>query len=154
MKTSLIVTILCRPPADSIETLIDEYFDILPIEKTLIDDTVQVIIPSVRPSRARSGHSYDQTKHRRSSRTEYVKRLCDTLNGWAKSWPVHRSRACGGFDDSSGLALQFCKKSVPERQHLDAAEDLSDLLAALDRLREDHVTKTQHSRIDPRSEGF
>jgi hypothetical protein len=39
--------------SDSTETLINEYFDILPLEKTLIDDTVRVIIPSVRPTRRR-----------------------------------------------------------------------------------------------------
>src|SRR6202007_383407 len=43
---------IVRVASGSIETLIDEYFDILPLEKTLIDHSVQVIIPSVRPSRA------------------------------------------------------------------------------------------------------
>ena len=76
-----------RAATESIETLIEEYFDILPPENTLIDDTVRIIIPSVRPSRANPSIP-TITPSTTQQQERYVRRLCDTINGWAKNGPV------------------------------------------------------------------
>jgi len=75
---------LVRVASDSIEGLIDEYFDVLPSEKVVVNDTVRVIIPSARPTRKRPVvPTIDPSKE--PQRDGYVNQLCETLNGWAKS---------------------------------------------------------------------
>ncbi len=73
----------------SVEKLIEEYFDIDDIERMVVADTVRVLIPSFRPSRKK----FDIPTLRRStetSRQDFLKRLCTTLNGWAnKDYKVH-----------------------------------------------------------------
>ena len=96
---------LVQVASDSIEGLIDEYFDILPLEKTLIDDTVRVIIPSVRPTRRRPVvPTIEPSKEQQ--RDNYVKRLCDTLNGWAKNGPfIVQGRATVSAKPGTGTAI-------------------------------------------------
>jgi hypothetical protein len=124
---------LVRLASDSIESLICEYFDILPAEKTLIDDTVRVIIPSVRPTRKRSVVATIEPS-RDQQRDEYAKRVCDTLNSWAKSGPfIVRGYAMASAQLGIGVA-------VLQKVRADVAlpvpgENLTDLLAALERLR-------------------
>lgn len=122
--------------SESIEALINEYFDILPFEKALVDDTVRVIIPSVRPGRA-SSIIPTITPSTQSQQEGYVLRLCDTLNGWAKNDKV----TVQGYAMSSGalgVAVAVLRKQreggelAPAPQHSSAVH----LLSALDRLRE------------------
>lgn len=65
----------------SIEPLINEYFDLVPEEHTLVRDTLQVIVPSFHP---RLGRRVIPTiePSTESQRTTYAGRLCDTLNAW------------------------------------------------------------------------
>ena len=79
-----------RNASAEIETLIDEYFCIQPLEKSLIEDTVRLIIPSVHATRNRmpvptvKTASFDQC-------AAYTERVCSTLNGWSISsdYQVH-----------------------------------------------------------------
>ena len=124
---------LVRVASDSIETLINEYFDILPSEKAVVNDTVRVIIPSVRPTRKRRVvPTIDPSKE--GQRDDYVSRLCETLNGWAKSGPfIVRGHADASAELGIGVAvLQKVRigGSAPT-----PPKDLGDLLSALDRLR-------------------
>ena len=81
---------------DSIEPLINEYFDILPLEKALIDDTVRVVIHSVRPSRNRLTVPTIEPSTDKQ-RNAYTEQLCNILSGWAKKeWAVHSS---GPYDN-------------------------------------------------------
>ena len=74
---------LVRVADDLIDPLINQYFDIIPLEKILIDDTLRITIPSIRPTRRRSiVPTIDPSKE--DQRVAYTKRLCDTLNGWAR----------------------------------------------------------------------
>ncbi|MGB2678514.1 MAG: N-6 DNA methylase [Candidatus Acidiferrum sp.] len=117
----------------SIETLIDEYFDILPLEKTLVDDTLRVIVPSVRPSRANPiiPTIKPSTQHEQD---QYVQRLCDTLNGWSKSGPVTvQGRVTGS--STLGIGVAVLKKNRAGEIASGPPDDLGDLLAALERLR-------------------
>ena len=121
--------------SESIETLIDEYFDILPLEKALIDDTVRVIIPSVRPGRA-SSIIPTIMPSTQSQQEKYVLRLCDTLNWWTKNGQV----TVQGYVMSSlalGVAVAVLRKQRKGEVVDPAPEppDAENLLSALDRLR-------------------
>lgn len=118
----------------SIETLIDEYFDVLPLEKTLVDDTVRVIIPSVRPSRA-NPNIPTILPTTTQQQEQYVQRLCDTLNGWAKNGP---GSVQGHAASSSklGIGLAVLKKGRAGDLGSSPPDGLGDLLAALDHLRD------------------
>lgn len=74
---------IVQDASESAEVLIGEYFDILPFENTLIDDTMQVIIPSVRPGRT-SQIIPTITPTTQNHLDRYVQYLCNTLNDWAK----------------------------------------------------------------------
>jgi hypothetical protein len=124
---------IVRTATASIESLIDEYFDILPIETVLVDDTLKVIIPSVRPTRARTviptikPSSEEQQKR-------YTKRLCDTLNDWAKGGPsVVHGRAV--VSAKLGIGVAILQKTNSGNKPIQESERYDDLLAALDRLR-------------------
>jgi len=118
---------------DSIESLIEEYFDVLPIEKTLINDTIRVIIPSVRPTRARRVIPTIQPSTE-AQQNQYMKRLCDTLNGWSRGGPfVVQGHAAVSARLGVGVAvLQKTRVGTTASEESDGTDDL---LAALDRLR-------------------
>ena len=123
-----------RAVRGSTEALIDEYFDILPTEKVVIDDAVRVIIPSVRPTRRRPIVPTIDPSNEELQRDDYVNRLCETLNGWAKSGPfIVQGRADASARLGIGVAvLQKIRiggvASMPPK-------DLGDLLSALNHLR-------------------
>jgi hypothetical protein len=124
---------LVRNANDIIEPLLDEYFDILPLEKILIDDTVQVIIPSVRPTRERVYVPTIEPSNK-TQWDDYMKRLCDTLNGWAKNGPfIVHGRATAS--EKLGIGVAFLQKTRSGDVASGPPEDLGDLLGALDRLR-------------------
>ncbi len=118
---------------DPIETLIDEYFDILPVEKALIDDTVRVIIPSVRPTRNRPVvPTIEPSKEKQQD--DYMKRLCDTLNSWAKNGPfIVQGRTL--VSAKLGIGVAILQKTLAREAAFEEPEDFGDLLAALERLR-------------------
>jgi type I restriction-modification system DNA methylase subunit len=125
---------IVRDASASTEDLIDEYFDILPFEKTLVDDTVRVIIPSVRPSRA-NPIIPTITPSTQKQQDRYVRRLCDTLNGWAKNGPVTvQGRATSS--PSLGIGLAMMKKDGAGDIGSGPPDDLGNLLGALEYLRE------------------
>jgi len=124
---------LVRDASESIETLIEEYFDILPLEKILIDDTLRVTIPSVRPARARLVVPTIEPSNEKQ-RDDYTKRLCATLNGWAKSGPfIVQGWAAGSAELGIGVAV--LQKTRAGGVVSKPPKDLADLLAALERLR-------------------
>jgi len=117
----------------SITPLIEEYFDILPIEKVLISDTADTIIPSVRPTRGR----VDVPTLKPSTTAQrqiYTARLRDTLNEWATGGPFEvQSRTIASTKLGIGIAI-LLKASRGTAPH--ETEDTDDqLLRALDHLR-------------------
>ena len=117
----------------SIETLMDKYFDILPFERTLIDDTVRVIIPSTRPTRGLR-HVPTVEPSKQEQRGDYTNRICSTLNEWAKRSPFvveGRSFASARL----GIGVAILEKNVRGHAIPARMQDDSDLLALLERLR-------------------
>lgn len=124
---------LVRTASYSIEPLIDEYFDILPSEKDVIGDTLRVIIPSLRPTRKRRVvPTIDPSKPKQ--RDEYAKRLCDTLNGWAKSG-TFMVRGHAAASAKLGIGVAVLHKVRVGAAISQVPEDLDDVLAVLQRLR-------------------
>lgn len=124
---------LVRSASDSVETLIYEYFDVLQMEKALIDDTVRVIIPSVRPTRKRLVVPTIIPSTGKQL-VDYTKCVCDTLNGWAKGgkYTVH------GYTTASanlGIGVAVLLKIRSDQPFAARPAALGDLFAALDRLR-------------------
>jgi hypothetical protein len=113
------------------EKLVEEYFDVDDIERMLIADTDKVIIPSIRPTRARA----DVPTIRPSTsgqRTAYTQLLCDTLNGWASDvYQVH-SRTTAAPAIGVGLVVLEKTRRGESPKYLNGSTD--DVLAALDRL--------------------
>jgi hypothetical protein len=121
-----------RTATESIEALLYEYFDILPQEEVLVADTVGILIPSARPTRARllvpTIKPSDQPQ-----RDEYATLLCKNLNAWAKNGPfrVHGRCIASG---KLGIGVAILNKA-PDGTNSIQPDDNGDLLKALDRLR-------------------
>ena len=124
---------LTRRTDESIDGLIDEYFDILPIEKVLINDTIKVIIPSVRPSRTRSSVPTIEPSTQQQ-RDAYTNRLCDTLNSWSKNATV-KVQGCAVASGKLGIAVAVLQTSANAAAPVDLSENVDSLLVALNRLR-------------------
>jgi hypothetical protein len=117
----------------AIEPLVDRYFDVLSIEKVLIDDTVNVIIPSVRPTQRRPIVPTIVESDAKLLGL-YTKRLCETLDRWAR-----RSGFAvkGSHTSSSKLGIGVTVLQRSERSAKAAPPEVPpDLLATLDRLRQ------------------
>lgn len=123
---------LVQTTQENINPLIYEYFDIDEVEQILIEDTLNVILPSIRPSRASEvlPTLHTSTAH---SREAYTRVLCDTLNDWAHGGPYHiqghvRTTA------SSGVGMVILERRQIGNENEAKSDDASDVLAVLDRL--------------------
>lgn len=117
----------------AVEPLVYEYFDVLPTERLLVEDTVRLSIPSFRPGpKRRSVPAIEPSK--RDERTQYTKRLCGTLNGWARGG---QSRVVGSpsVSEAAGVGLVVLEK-VERGSPTAILNGNGDLLAALDELRQ------------------
>ncbi len=128
-----------------IEALIDEYFDIQPLEKMLIADTHAVIIPSIQPTKARM--PVPTVQHSSLQQREaYKGRICETLNGWGKASPyIVRGKTLASA--SLGLGVILLEK-IPQSEASTAqigGDD--DLLHSINRLRK--VALRDGARVDP-----
>lgn len=118
----------------SIEPLVAEYFDLLPVERAIVEDTIQVIIPSVRPGRA-NPIIPTITPSTQNQQDRYVKRLRDTLNGWAKNGSVSvQGRAISSA--ALGIGVAVLERNRNGERATAPLDNLGNLLAALDHLRE------------------
>ena len=135
---------LVRTASGTVEALVEEYFDVLPLEKALIEDTVKVIIPSVRPTRKRPLVP-TIAPSTPAQRIAYKDRVCSTLNGWAKrgQFVVHGHEAAA---ESLGVGMVTLEKLHRGDTGTLRAENMADLLSVLDRLRK--VVARKSASID------
>ena len=115
------------------EKLVEEYFDIDDIERMLIADTINVIVPSVRPTRAR----VDVPTIRPSKETqqsEYTRLLCETLNGWASEGLQVYGKA--GADPDLGIGMVVLEKTTRGAMPSHLPESTTNVLSVLHRLQE------------------
>ena len=91
-----------------IAPMIDEFFGITDSERDLINDTINVSIPSTRPTRSRL--NVPTVKRSSSSqRDAYANRVCDLLNGWSKR-SGHAVRGQVIASEASGIGLAIFEK--------------------------------------------
>lgn len=124
---------IVQTASSAIEPLVDEYFDLLPVEKALVNDTVEIVVPSVRPTRNRVSVP-TITPSTQAQRAAYVKQLCGTLNQWAKS-SGHQVRGWVRASVDVGLGLAVLEKSRMGSTALPLHPEDIDLLQALDEVR-------------------
>ena len=86
---------LVSTATDRIQPLVDRYFDLLPDERVLVQDTLSVTAPSTRPTQT-SWNLPTAQPSKPDERDEYVGQVCRTLNGWAGGSRARRCSA-GGF---------------------------------------------------------
>lgn len=122
---------IVRRTQESVDTLIEEYFDLDDVERMLITDTAEIIIPSVRPSR---GKPNVPTIKQSSDAlcTSYTSLLCDRLNGWAKQeCRVHGKVVA---DSSIGVGMVVLEKTRREEKPTQLSATDGELLKAFDNL--------------------
>jgi hypothetical protein len=105
---------IVQDAAAKIEPLIEEYFDVVPSDRVLVEDTVKTIIPSTQPTRAKLGVP-SITPATQSDRQVYLDRLCGVLNDWAKQGSFRvRGQVQGA--DLLGIGVAVIEKV--ERSHV------------------------------------
>ncbi len=135
---------IVRAASAKIEPLVEEYFDIHPLEKLLIDDTVNVIIGSTRPTRARLlvPTLFPATKTQQQA---YRDRVCKMLNGWAKGGPFAvRGEADGSETLGFGVAVFEKVERALAKEPMQRVS--KDLLQLLDKVRKAFPRK--HTTLD------
>lgn len=95
----------------AIEPLVDEYFGVLPSERLLIDDTVNVIIPSVQPTRSRALVP-TMTPASDEALAAYRDRLCETLSQWSR--PTEKLAGRVARSRKLGIAMAVIDRTDPE----------------------------------------
>jgi hypothetical protein len=114
----------------AVEKLIDSYFDIDDVERMIVADTVNILIPSFRPSRTK----FDVPTLRQStesSRQGFLRRLCATLNAWAQEYRVHGKVIA---DSSIGVGMVVLEKTRREEKPTQLSATDGELLKAIDNL--------------------
>lgn len=129
---------LLRPDAvdaatQAIEPLVDAYFGVEASERLLIDDTVNVIIPSIQPSRSRPSGPTMLAVSDQALRG-YAARLCDTLGQWTR--PGEDISAKVTRSTKLGLAMAVVERANGRHNHASVAPDSSDVLATIARLQQ------------------
>ncbi len=117
---------------ESVDKLIEEYFDIDDVERMLIADTAKIIIPSVRPNRKARKEPETIRESRPEMRNAYVTLLCDRLNGWSKQeYKVHGKVLA---DRSIGVGMVVLEKTRREGKPVQLSATNGELLKAIDSL--------------------
>jgi len=94
---------------ETLNTLVNSYFELSEEEIMLVKDTVEVIEPSSTPSsKAKRIETLRNPDH--AERKQYADTLCSTLNEWAKRGPWRVSAALT-IAQNQGMALVTLKKS-------------------------------------------
>lgn len=123
---------LVRRTQVAAEKLVEEYFDIDPIERLLIADTNRVIIPSVRPTRKRIEVPTIKPS-RPEQRESYATRLCETLNGFSPTGK-HEVHATTLASTDMGVGVAILEKTRRGETSRKLPDDATPLLPLLRRL--------------------
>jgi hypothetical protein len=113
--------------------LIDEYFDVHPLEKLLVEDTLKVTIPSIQPTRRRMPVP-TVTPSSVPQREAYRDRVCAMLNDWAKRGK-YKVRGTVYGSDTMGIGMAVLEKVLRTEANSPMSDDGRDMLKALDHLR-------------------
>lgn len=109
-----------------------EYFDIIDVERALIEDTEQVVIESILPKRA-SAKLPTLKEATAAFRNQYVDLLCRTLNDWAREGP-YRIHGRTHASSTSGVAVAIVDRTRNGPPTAEVDSDGAALMTVLDRL--------------------
>jgi hypothetical protein len=128
-----------------IEPLIYEYFNVQPLERLLIEDTINIIIPSIQPNQKRMPVPTVKASTA-NQRETYMSRVCEMLNMWAKNGSsVVRGKTFASGSLGLGIVvLEKVSKSDVQSLMKDIEENI---LESLDRLRK--TISQQGGTINP-----
>ena len=110
----------------AIEPLINEYFGVQTSEMLLIDDTVNVIIPSVQPTRLK-GSVPTMTPVADEVLAAYKDRLCETLSQWSRA----TNKLAGRVARSRKLGIAMAVIDRSDRKESSMADDTADDMEVL-----------------------
>lgn len=114
------------------DAILYEYFDIIDVERALIEDTETVVIESILPKRA--SVSLPTLKEATADyRKHYLDTLCHTLNDWAREGP-YRVHGRTHASSSSGVATVILDRTRNGPLPFSAENDDAALLSVLDTL--------------------
>lgn len=129
-----------------VEPLIEEYFDIRPLEKILIEDTLNITIPSIQPTLERMPTLPTMKHSSIKQQSKYMECICSMLNKWAKnSQQIVRGKAASS--DKLGIGIVVLEKISHSKVDEPVAAAGDDLLRSIDRLRK-AIPRSQKT-IDP-----
>lgn len=128
-----------------IEPLIYEYFGIHPLEKLLIEDTINIVIPSIQPNKKRM--PVPAVKHCTPNQREaYMKRVCEMLNMWAKNGNyIVRGKTFASNNLGIGMTVLEKIRRAEANSSMSSVEE--NVLKSIDHLRK--IISQQHKMIDP-----
>lgn len=116
------------------DALLYEYFDIIDVERVLIEDTSNVIIQSILPTRAST--TLPTLKEASPDyRKQYVNMLCHALNDWAREGP-YRLHGHIHASSRSGVATVILRRTRNGSSPASDDTDDSALIAVLDDLQQ------------------
>lgn len=120
--------------SNALDDLLYEYFDIQSNERTLIEDTLRVFIPSMKPSRNRRSIPTIEPSTE-SERAAYISRLCWTLNAWSlrSSFQV---RGEAFVSSRLGIGIVVLQKTSKGSSVTENSEGFDDILVSLKRISE------------------
>lgn len=128
-----------------IEPLIYEYFDIQPLEKLLIEDTLNIVIPSIQPEQKDMPVptvKYSTADQQRA----YVNRVCEMLNMWAKNGQ-HIVRGETFASGKLGIGMVVLEKIHKSQTSTPMKDEDKDILQSLDRIRK--LISRKHNTVNP-----
>jgi type I restriction-modification system DNA methylase subunit len=126
------------------EPLVDEYFGVHALERLLINDTIDITIPSIQPTRNRM--PVPTVKHSLTTqRQAYTDRLSTTLNGWTKGANTVHGRAIAS--DLNGIGVVILKKGPHSTESTPDANTDLDVLQSLEHLR--RIAGSSANAINP-----
>ena len=128
-----------------IEPLIDEYFDIQPLERLLIADTINVIVPSVQPTLNRMPVPTLRTCTREQC-TVYTEQVCSILNKWARS-SEYIVRGNSKVSSTLGVGVVMLEKCRQSSVSETTPQIENDLLQVLQKIR--NTIPTHQGAINP-----
>ncbi|GAB5441355.1 MAG: N-6 DNA methylase [Fuerstiella sp.] len=135
---------IVKEASRSISPLIDHYFGITDSERDLINDTINIAIPSTRPTRSRLNVPTVKSSSSQQ-RDAYVERLSGLLSEWAKRG-TQGVRGYSIVSEKSGVGLAVLEKvdrsAINEPMH--STDDT--LVETLARLRE--IASRKHVAIE------
>jgi len=135
---------IIRNASASIEPLVEDYFDILPLEKLLIEDTLKVTIQSIQPTQTQL--PVETVKSISSTQLQaYCSRVCEMLNTWAKRGK-YSVRGTTAASDTLGVALAVFEKVERRDANVPMNGVGKDMLAALDNIRK--AAPQKHNTLD------